>query len=410
MTDDGCASASSNAAAVGKAQRADPAAFVARPPSVIRGANSQTVHLSVDWLRFVLPGAMWRKAVGILDSYFATEETELKTGRGLFNLPEAARFGEASVHFDSASDGLDTDAKTYCVVELPASALALFDDVHAWLRLSRALLEVGGRCSRVDLACDWMEGRADGLIQRIVSSCRREEHCGGRRWKPVEEFGLFNHYVAEGVNLGLRGKNGSGRYMRFYDKGLQTESCERGQWVRGELECTQEVARDVLMTLVDADDWASAVAEIALGAFDFRENPDEKNVARRKRCQWWQDMMPTPDQRRIRARRPKANVAGYAKWMCKAVLPAMAGYAAVLGLAWGDLAHVLGWGGETIEDPCGRQIGRELAKFLEQAQPGQRVGEWYLADCLNDQHPPYLGVYGDVRADREFAHRLEFVV
>jgi len=147
--------------------------------------------------------------------------------------------------------------------------------------------------------------------------------------------------VGYGCYIGLRGKAGSGRYLRIYDKGLQTGDRPAGTWERFEVEHTQDIANQVAVKIGTADDWLNAAMAIALGTVDFREKNGSRELARRPRLKWWSQVLEGIEPVRVRERRSVTTIDSWRGWLGRAAIPALKAVAIHSGQSEADLLHDL---------------------------------------------------------------------
>lgn len=279
-----------------------------RPP-VIRGTE---LHVGIDWLRMTGPEpsrvAVYRYLCGRFGQPVAA--------KGRYFYDSGFRFaGDLLFLFN-----VDVAGSQHFCVEAPGGFLAGLE-AGGPFELLRDLDGFAMNCTRLDLRVDH-RGQDIRLIQQMIEGCRRGELTGARTWEERKPYtgGTISGF---GCNVGRRGKNGSGRYVRVYDKGLETKTGPIGQWVRFEAELSSGCAAKAGGDLVGAEDAYAAVLEIAYGCLDFREANGRASLERRPRCPWWVDVLESVEPRRIRAERSKPSIDATAKWLRTQVSPVL---------------------------------------------------------------------------------------
>lgn len=288
------------------------------PPLVIRGANKVETKVGVDWIAFSCESVSGlQRVVDELTLYFGVPER-----KGIMNFyDERYVFGnKAQVMFDHEP----RNGKGMFIL-LPGQALADFGDVETTLRMLRSLF-IGRRCTRLDLRLDMRstDPGGVGLIESVEDSCRRGELCHCRMWAPVALYEGGSKLKARGVNLGRRGSNGSGRYVRVYDKGLETHEAEVGEWERWETEMSGDVANEVALQLLEKEGQFTAenVMRYALGAVAFHEVvAGETALAERPLAEWWRVMLDSLKPVLVVATRAPKTLERYAAWLRNVVAP-----------------------------------------------------------------------------------------
>jgi hypothetical protein len=211
-------------------------------------------------------------------------------------------------------------ASSLCV-ELPGSVLASFDGEDR-VAMLRELLELGCVPTRLDGAVDVVRPGVD-LVERIAAACEAGCLCGARRWKPDHEFDAVGAASQLMVRIGRRGNEGSGRYVRAYDKGLE-QGRERNQWQRLEAEFADSVAEQVGHALVHAGaGWVRTLAAMVAGSFDLRVGDRSQRVAARTRVVWWAEFVAGLDAVCVRAVRVLSTAAGKLRHLREAVAPTL---------------------------------------------------------------------------------------
>jgi hypothetical protein len=150
------------------------------------------------------------------------------------------------------------------------------------------LAKLGAKGRRIDVALDDYT-RTVLTVEQFIEAGRARNVTGCRRWEPKELLDLVTgEYLAHGCNFGVRGKDGSGRYVRVYDKLLESRGAIDA--VRFELETAGDVAELLFAELADCDDdevFKRKLRRVLAGAVDFRDRGQERNVDRMPRLSWW---------------------------------------------------------------------------------------------------------------------------
>jgi hypothetical protein len=153
-----------------------------------------------------------------------------------------------------------------------------------------------------------------------------------------------------GITFGRRGKNGSGRLLRAYDKGLQTRLAPARQWQRLELEFSGELAMHAFARLAGCPmAEPTTIPALVLGCIDFREpRTDGKRCARvadLPRCQWWADLLDllggTPDVIKPSAR-STPDAYSRRRWRQRCVLTSVYRVANAAGVSPAEVLGLMG--------------------------------------------------------------------
>jgi hypothetical protein len=125
-------------------------------------------------------------------------------------------------------------------------------------------------------------------IDRVA---RAGDVVGYRRYLPCFPIRDIRTGELEGAscNFGRRGANGSGRYTRIYDKGLESHGLNN--CIRCEVEFSGDYAKgwfEILTDCFDLADFKRHIARAVGGAIDFRDRQQHKELDRMERFAWWQ--------------------------------------------------------------------------------------------------------------------------
>ena len=239
----------------------------------------------------------------------------------------------------------DVGDKGTCCVELSGATLGRFLPAER-VEMLRELLELGCKATRTDLAVDVIAEHVR-LVERVGTSCFEGKLCGARTWRPVVEFGPGGECVGQTVYIGKRGRDGSGRYLRCYDKGLETGELPANRWHRLELECTGDVARDVARAVVNAaaGDVEGMTAALVVGAVSFRDGVKRRCWSEREECAWWREFKAGIVGSKFVQRKRTPSLDGRLAWLRRAVMPGIAAMAEMTGRPMrgilADLVHGL---------------------------------------------------------------------
>lgn len=310
------------------------------PLSGNTGGNSKRPSVAIDWLRAV-------SASGPQDE---GSEGELSRTRQWverrFGAPDRMGRGkdryEHGIYWANGVQVLHGHRVAGVSLVIPGSVLA----EHSFGEQLEILREVlmGRRATRIDIAVDFYGhvGLIDSVRKHALDPVQRRELdaegrplsqlVGARRVDPHEEW-HGAECVRFGINLGRRGSDGSGRYVRVYDKGLETGRARKGQWERWEAEFCGDVAQDVSEGLVRASDEHRAALlafEYAVGAVDFLEVKTRQRgksagtmcfPGERDRASWWKVIRGTGENVRAVGRRPESTLDGCIQNLQNAVAP-----------------------------------------------------------------------------------------
>lgn len=325
------------------------------PPPVARGANP---HCGVDWLRLMGEKSSLRDVHAVVSEYFGAGE-ECK---GLFGLNRGLGFaaGQVRLFWD------DGEAGERGGLDVSGGGLALLS-ADARVLFLRRVLECGMHCTRLDAALDLvakLPGDEVHLVEAVTEACEAGELVGARvfvRRRDVVDVRGVLELAGQSVSIGRRGKLGSGRYVRCYDKGLETGDAPANRWHRWEVEFSGECAAKVAGDLVGSEDWGQTLRAYALGAVDFRAVTGARDSCRRPRVDWWAEVITLFQHRddavvRVRVGSRCRNYERSVRWLNRCVAPVLRTFAYKAGVSFQEIAS-------GVMDPRGRLGGNGLVVF-----------------------------------------------
>lgn len=268
-------------------------------------------------------------------------------GRGRYFFAKKRRYeGGAELLYESVQ------GRDECVVDLSGAVLGTMEQWESW-QLLGALFRAGfTRVTRLDVALDF-KAEDVRLVEAVRASCERAELTGAKRYGLMTEF-VGVRLATNMVRIGRRGNNGSGRFARVYDKGLESGKCGANKWHRFEVEYTGEVAGLAFSMLLQAElpgvdgvrmgdvarcvSWEQQAVAMVLGAFDFREANGSRELKRRPRCKWWSALLGAVEGVRMRAKKAEASsLERTATWIRRCVMPTLVSMARRTGQEVGSV-------------------------------------------------------------------------
>lgn len=339
--------------------RAKSAKAAVNPPYVTRGFNSQTTNLpsaselseqeqkvlagapfvvGVHWLRGSVLDTKVDWLVEKMCVLFGTEYEEHPYGL----LPRYDRHYRwpcgASIQFHSTEAGSELTAGRIAV-EIPGKAL---ESVDTWYigSFCVALQNHGFQASRIDLYFD--DHRRLITPRRLHKTIVEEDVFSDEQVLPdVSHFRIIEHkfraksgvgVIFDEVAFGRRGSKGSGKYMRFYDKSL--ESGGENNACRWELELSGQKARSAFDEIVRAfkksgggnsksiDAMTDVIGGIIGGSIDFlkrTERAGDKNLCRLTRYHFWSLILEGIGKAKLATRIVVKTIEGAREWVGKQV-------------------------------------------------------------------------------------------
>lgn len=291
------------------------------PHLVIRGANDQETPktttkpkntVRIDWLRVTGPRERLHQICKIMSAFFGEG---MDGNRGGFFQSHSIKYGSAVVYYNLT---VNPERKQHTIVEIPGQMLAELVDEQVQ-QLTYQLLGEGCRSTRCDVAIDLYDHPE--LVDLAASEYRNHKLVGAKRILHIVQE-TSGKTTGKTLNVGVRGKDGSGRYLRIYDKGLETKTEIEGEWIRWEVEFTDDCATEFVNQYASANSTVMVMKEHAYGAVDFLESP-HKQRQRRTRCAWFQSLLDGLEPITLKKKRCDSSMLSKVRWFQTCVRPAL---------------------------------------------------------------------------------------
>lgn len=254
------------------------------------GCNrSAPYQLGVDWLAGTFPEALLERVIIVYQLTFddLVSPTLGPDGSHLgsqwyrrgYKSVLGAFFGEGN----RASDSDNPKARAY--INLPGAVLdsISYEKLYDFFQ---SLDSLGFQPSRMDFKLDDFTKK---LTPRLCwEAVQSGNYKGSRSWKWIESN--VGRLISTTLYLGRRGKNGAGKFIRVYDKFI--ESNGKIDSVRLELELSDKKAKDAWVTLVACplDCWPECILGWIKASVTFIDRSGLGAKKRADRCQllpWW---------------------------------------------------------------------------------------------------------------------------
>lgn len=369
-------------------ERAEHAPAEHAPPILKGGVKSQTAD--VDWFT----GTGSESACEEVDRLLGLCFGDSGDGHGDRWYADRRHYEGGADLFTSCRAG-----RSECLVRLNGSTLGSLEPFERF-ELLKGLYRAGiSKCTRIDLCVDFRGEHVD-LVDRMKASRDAGEVVGTRKFE-YKDGGGARSRDGKCLWLGRRGKNGSGRYGRCYDKGLETKTLPENKWHRLEIEFSGEVARSAFALLLQSEDptaprmmewqergevceikdtWQDQAAALVMGAFDFREVSGSREYKRRPRCAWWSAFLGDIEGVRLKAaRRVAASLQSTKKWLNHCVFPTLSAMARRTGQSLADVVCDLADDVSDVKKVLRASVFQYECQYV--AQKGVSVGEEVERAC-----------------------------
>jgi hypothetical protein len=202
-------------------------------------------------------------------------------------------------------------------LQLSGSPLGCFspEQIFSFVKTLHSTFEFSA--TRTDLCFD--DFKKIMRPHEVAEEAAKGNFTGFKRWEPKQARRVSGEYLSDGVGFGLRGKNGSGRYLRCYDKELESEG--EIDAIRWEVEFTKDRAKCVFITLAKSKNMQEFVGSIAAligGSIDFVDRKGA-HLDRMNRLDWWQGILELLGRVTVRSKTPAKTIESSIQWVEKSV-------------------------------------------------------------------------------------------
>ena len=274
-------------------------------------------EVSIDWLGGSFPGEN-TPAIKIL--------LEQVTRSPFLDEYSGSRF-YAQVYTNFAGAVLQThpraDHTTRCGLQLSGKVLSKIEPVDQ-LFLMKELASLGFNCTRIDTCIDdYTKTISPDCVKKAVDSGNQT----GFSLAPYTEWrssGCVGEEVSKTYYVGRRGRYGSGKYIRCYNKYLESKGEIDSN--RFEIEFTDAYSKNAFATLIGfpTSSWAEVMIGLITGAVDFIDRSSSKVVGECVRLDWWSSIVDNVGRIRVSKPRKQKTIKKAIQWIDRQVLPTLA--------------------------------------------------------------------------------------
>jgi len=320
-------------------------------------------QVGIHWLRISINKRYLADVSKFLSSFWGDFD---KDGFGLWSYDSRLSWSSGvSLNFDEAEE---RSFRVHCgLMTLDCPGASLDELTVPDLQLLIEYLDsVGGKCTRIDVFFD--DYNRTVTPRDVYDVALRGDYSGFRCYNRRER-GDRHGCTHDEISFGRRGSFGSGAYLRFYDKFLESKG--KFDCCRWEVEFTQHKAdavfKKIAGTCGNVEAFATICGSLLAGCITFIHRNGDKNISRLERYEWWEMILEVlGDSVRVRIERKKDSVTGKIAWVERNVSPSLACLKRVFVndrafFRWlFDVCH----DGEARMNPYSEQIARDNERTL----------------------------------------------
>lgn len=285
------------------------------PRYVLRGRQSQTQNQTgIHWLRISMPRQYLKHVRTYCSRYFGEASQD---GYGLWSYDTRyVWLNKASLNFDSDAERSLLVHNGKVTLDVPGKPLDTIaqGDLHLFLVGLRYFSPV---CTRIDVFFDdYQRLTTPTELDKIV---RKGDHSRFRKaqFRQVGEFKNGSYVIEHSeIDFGSRGENGSGKYLRVYDKDLESKG--EKDCVRWEIEFCKERAHkvfDELSQTTTVDDFAGKCGSYIGGSVLFVHRNGDKNICRLDVYEFWVQIQESLGSLIVRIEKKVSNIGDMYRWV-----------------------------------------------------------------------------------------------
>ena len=296
------------------------------PRNVIRGLHSHILNqIGIHWLRISVLHLHLPILIRFCDRCFGDSTQD---GYGLWSYDSRYSWTNgASLNYDGSVERSKKVHQGKVTLDIPGKAL---DEIHDLQFFINHLIPFQPVCTRIDIFFD--------DYQRIISPDELKKIVDKKDFSGFREINIKQrkrgiagenamHIIHDELDFGRRGQNGCGKYLRVYDKNLESDG--EKNCIRWEIEFTKERAQtvfDILSRTSSIESFVTITGSLIGGAIAFihRGSKGEKNIGRLLVYDFWKKIIELLGEVSIRVRCKKPDMAGMYRFIYKQVSPTLA--------------------------------------------------------------------------------------
>ncbi|HBG78954.1 MAG TPA: hypothetical protein DDW84_08990 [Phycisphaerales bacterium] len=360
------------------------------PPYVKRGLDSQkTVTVGIHWLRASFDKSCYNSLLEFTSLFFG-EYDEQKFGLWRYDRSINWPVG-VSLNYQS-SDERDEITKGKVTLEVQGKALdgLSFSDIEILLDGLRIFEPQVGR---LDLYFDDVHRViSPAMLHRKVVRLSKDgkrvlkaDFSGFRKCSRKDDMDATKGREFDTVTFGKRGSKGNGKFLRVYDKELESDGANNA--IRWELELSGDKSNAVYKALCcnsgDVEKMAKVISSTIGGCIDFVHRTGDKNIGRLERYEFWDYILFLLGAAKIENKPVKKSIEKSKEWIERQVTKSLT----AIKKAFGD-REFFEWFLSLIEteQPLSAAHLNAIAEYKQtQESKGKAFEVAYIKDFFNER-------------------------
>jgi hypothetical protein len=247
--------------------------------------------LSLDWLSASIPHSSLESVVDLLNEINGQDYESRNFGQYRYDRSFIWDGGAYAVHFDSTPERSQKVHNGRALIVITGRGWHQIDPETTFQAVKALVNDMWAKGTRIDCAFDDYQMRKKPC-EVWADSCQEERHYTRfRKASHTQEYNSKGEVTGDMVTWGTRGQNGSGSYLRYYRKDLESDG--EIQAYRWEVEFSKQKAQEALFQLSQCPDlqsFSALLGALVGGSIDFVRRKD-KNLDRATRLEWWAEIV-----------------------------------------------------------------------------------------------------------------------
>lgn len=288
-----------------------------RQPQSSNTGVKLTKHLiaGVDWLSATFHQEHFGAIANFTQALFKDNLVEQKHGMGFYGRSWRSPGGVVM-----ASEPITGEGRTDAYLSIPGKTLDSLR-LEEQQDLFKYLLAHGANFTRTDVKLDDFSKKLP--LERVQDAVRAGNLAGFRAYR-ILESGKAGRSGGKTIELGRRGKHGTGKFLRIYDKSAESKGLTDSH--RIEYEFSGERSQQVIETLAEApiEFWGQLMAGWINGNVAFVDRTKSTRLDRCPKLDWWEEFTTEFDKIKLAVTRARPTLEKAMKWLQKQVAPTLA--------------------------------------------------------------------------------------
>jgi len=276
---------------------------------------SPTLECGIDWISGTFPQSLVDTLKAILHTFFHDEFVEQAKGTGWYRDGYRSSLGMV-LGMHAYGEG-----RTDAYISIPGAVLAALSARKVQALMLALHEQVQFHCSRLDLKID---DYTKTVTAEKAYEAYMDKGVSGFRTHHWHSSGDIKKGIGTCLQLGSRGSKGSGKFLRIYDKFI--ESGGKLDCMRIELELSGNLSTNYFpfLATLPFEQFGEWIANIIISSVDFIKRPPSGRLRDSVRLDWWAFLADGRDKISLCKEVIASSVERAKRWIHNQVAPTLA--------------------------------------------------------------------------------------